>query len=159
MPYGAHAMKRLGMGILVLSSPSGRPPAATTVATTTTPAPRAPARPSSGPARASRPRSPPPPRATSPPSWPATAPPPARSSRPGATPTSTEPDFSDFVAAVPQQYPDPAITAWRVVDVDGDTAMVEYDTGVEAIDAEGPKQWVNESGGWKYDGCADTDLE
>jgi hypothetical protein len=67
-----------------------------------------------------------------------------------------DPAFSDFVAAVPEQYPDLAITAWRVVDVDGDTAMVEYDTGVEAIDVEGPKQWVNEGGGWKYDGCADT---
>ena len=65
-----------------------------------------------------------------------------------------EPGFSEFVAAVPTQYPDLAITGWRVVDVDGDEAQVEYDTGVEAIDLEGPKQWVNE-GGWKYDGCAD----
>lgn len=64
-----------------------------------------------------------------------------------------DPDFADFVAAVPQQYPDLRITAWRVVEVDGDEGEVEYDTGVAAIDAEGPKRWVREDGAWKYDGC------
>jgi hypothetical protein len=53
-----------------------------------------------------------------------------------------DPDFTTFIQGVAQQYPDLAITAWREVKVDGDTAEVEYDTGNSAIDADGPKQWV-----------------
>jgi hypothetical protein len=64
----------------------------------------------------------------------------------------TEPSFTQFIQQVAAEYPGLAITAWREVTVDGDTAEVEYDTGNPDIDKDGPKHWVNENG-WKYDGC------
>jgi hypothetical protein len=63
-----------------------------------------------------------------------------------------DPDFTNLVTATVEAYPDLAIESWESVEIDGDTATVEYETGEEVVDAAGPSEWVNEDG-WKYDNC------
>jgi hypothetical protein len=64
-----------------------------------------------------------------------------------------DPGFADLVTGSSEAFPDLEIESWETVEVDGDNATVEYETGEEAIDAQGPVEWINEGGAWKYDAC------
>lgn len=66
--------------------------------------------------------------------------------------TLVDPGFSELVTGSAEAFPDLEIESWETVEVDGDTATVEYETGEEAVDAQGPVRWVNEDG-WKFDAC------
>lgn len=63
-----------------------------------------------------------------------------------------DPGFTDLIEATVEAYPDLAIESWESVEIDGETATVEYETGEDAVDNAGATEWINE-GGWKYDTC------
>ena len=61
--------------------------------------------------------------------------------------------FTQIVAAGAEAYPDLAIESWGDVEIDGESATVDYETGEEALDNRPPQVWALEGGEWKYDNC------